>query len=77
MFEILNHPIKVVNLIQYSKKKTNFRKIRLISNHENWYQILNQPFFDNPQSKGLTMYQKQVWDVHLDAKIYRISPETL
>ena len=37
--------IKVVLLIQYSKKKTNFWKIKLISEHENWQVMLKRAIF--------------------------------
>ena len=41
--------MKVIYIIQYSDKKTSFRKIKLILDLEN-------AVFDSPQLKGFTRY---------------------
>ena len=43
--------IKVVHLIQYSNKKTNFRKIKLILDLENWSWKLKNAVFWQPSIK--------------------------
>ena len=53
--------IKVVHLIQYSNKKTNFREINLILNLKNWHWNQKYPAFDSSQSNSLRRYQKILW----------------
>ena len=53
--------IKVVCLIQYSEKKTNFRKIKLVLDIENWHRKLKNAIFDSLQFKVFIRYQKILW----------------
>ena len=68
---------KIVQFFQYSNSKTNFSKIKLISDLENWHRKLKIASFDIPQSKSLTRYQKILKDVHLDAKSIEFLPASL
>ena len=43
--------LKVVHLIQYSNKKINFRKIKLILDLENWHPKLKNAIFWQPSIK--------------------------
>ena len=45
MNEINNVNKKAVQLIQYSNKKTNFRKLKLISDLKIWHTILKNAVF--------------------------------
>ena len=51
---LLYHPV----LIQYSNKKTNFRRIKLIIDLKNWHKNHKMLFFESIQSKGFTKCQK-------------------
>ena len=64
------------HLIQYSNKKTNLSKIKLILNLETKHYILktkNDNFLQTSCHKVLQDIKKSFEDVHLDAKIYEIS----
>ena len=60
-------------IIQHSKKKINFRKIKLIIDPENWLRKLRKSNFWPPSFKIKISFQ----DVDLDAKIYWIVPVSL
>ena len=49
---------EAANLIQYSNKKSNFSKIELILDHENWHNKLKIALFDSTESKSFRRYEK-------------------
>ena len=70
--------IKVVLLTQFSNKKQNFRKIKLILDLENWQQKRkNSRFLKALNQTVLQDIKKSFEDVHLNVKVYQISPASL
>ena len=61
---------KVVHLIQYPNKKTNFKEMKLISTLKIGTQNLKMLFFTAMNQKVLQGIKKSFDDVHLDVKIY-------